>query len=138
MAWTYRDPSSNDKDAVRFRIGDTDRDDKQLQDEEITYLLGLFTNVVQASAEAARAIAAKYAREASRTVGPVSIQANVKFEHYRDLADIISKGDVGVNTPIPWAGGLFKFDRQRLADDDALLHHVFTKRTLEPPESDNA
>ena len=36
MTWTYSgDPADNDLDELRFKIGDTDPSDPELQDEEL-------------------------------------------------------------------------------------------------------
>lgn len=135
MVWSYVNPTTSSKDAVRFRIGDTDKDDPQLQDEEINYLLSLNSNIIRASVEGCKALAAKYAREVSKTVGPVSIQAQTMFEHYNNLAtSLTGLLTSGSDVPIPWAGGVFKSDRKDIEDDDSLIPHTFTKRTLQPPE----
>lgn len=47
---------------VRFRIGDTDTNDAQLQDEEIQMLISTNRNRITAAAAAAAAISAKYSR----------------------------------------------------------------------------
>lgn len=47
---------------IRFRIGDTDTTDAQLQDEEIQMLISTNRNRITAAAAAAAAISAKYAR----------------------------------------------------------------------------
>ncbi len=86
MAWNYSgDPSKSDRDAVRFLIGDTDRDDPQLQDEEITWLISQTQSQYEAAIAACDAIIAHYAREVSRTVGSLSVQAQTRQAHYRDL-----------------------------------------------------
>ena len=40
MTWTYSgNPSSTERDAVRFLVGDTDTNDQLLSNEEIDYLV---------------------------------------------------------------------------------------------------
>ena len=55
MAFTYVDPTSGDRDKVRFLIQDTDSTDPHLQDAEITYLVSVWGNVYRAAAYAADA-----------------------------------------------------------------------------------
>lgn len=81
MAWTY-DPAKIEVGLnwVRLRIGDTDTNDQQLSDEEITSLLAVGDRV-SAAVAAARAISAKYARYGAQ-------QESEVFAH---LASLISQ-----------------------------------------------
>ena len=56
MAFTYVDPSSGDRDKVRFLVQDTDSTDAHLQDAEITYLVSTWGNVYDAAIAAAEII----------------------------------------------------------------------------------
>jgi hypothetical protein len=71
---TYQDPSASAKDAVRFRIGDTDTTDAFLTDGEIVYCLGVKDGeVLSASILAINMIVARLSYDAQQeTVGPVS------------------------------------------------------------------
>lgn len=71
---TYDDPSANPKDAVRFRIGDTDMSDPYLSDGEIHYCLQCQGgDVLAASLMAIRNIIAQLSYAAGQeSVGPVS------------------------------------------------------------------
>lgn len=75
MAFTYVDPSSGDRDKVRFLIQDTDSNDQHLQDAEITYLLTTWGNVYDAAIAAAEIISGQYAHKTnySRSIGDLSI-----------------------------------------------------------------
>ncbi len=75
MAFTYVDPSSGDRDKVRFLIQDTDSTDQHLQDAEITYLLTTWGNVYDAAIAAAEIISGSYAHKTnySRSIGDLSI-----------------------------------------------------------------
>lgn len=88
MAWSYSgNPSNSSRDAVRFLVGDTDTTDQLLSDEEIDYLVTLHGTVPRASSESARAIAAKYARNMSRSIGGLSADFAAKYRQYMELAD---------------------------------------------------
>ena len=88
MTWTYSgDPSSSDKDAVRFLIGDTDSTDPIMQDEEIVWLLSQHGTPSKAAYHAALSAAGKYARLVSQEAGRIKVKAESKFEQYRALSE---------------------------------------------------
>lgn len=90
MAWTYSgDPSASTLDAVRFVIGDTDTTDQLLQNAEIDYLITKHGTVRVAAAESCRAIAAKYARLMSRSIGGLSADFSAKHRQYLEMAQSI-------------------------------------------------
>ena len=70
MGWTYDPTNLGTADAaqrlnsVRFLVGDTDTDDQQLQDEEVTFGLAQNGNsVYHAASWSARTISSKYSRQ---------------------------------------------------------------------------
>ena len=90
MTWTYsRDPSASDKDAVRWKVGDTDSDDPIVQDEEIEYELTAFASdprlIIKAAINVAKGIAAKFAKESTYRIGQVSETLSRKAEAYERL-----------------------------------------------------
>ena len=91
MAFTYVDPSSSDRDKVRFLIQDTDSTDAHLQDAEITYLLTTWGNVFDAAIAAAEIISGQYAHKTnySRSIGDLSISESygASAAEFRALAD---------------------------------------------------
>jgi len=91
MTWTYDDPSANDRDKVRLLIGDTDQTDQLLSDEEITYLLDEWGTVYLAAARAAKVIAAKFSRQADKSVGDLRISLSQKAQMYMSLANDLER-----------------------------------------------
>jgi len=88
MAWTYSgDPSDSTRDAVRFLIGDTDTTDQLISDEEVDYLVELHGTLSRSASEAARSIAAKFARLMNRSIGGLSADFSQKYQHYMELAE---------------------------------------------------
>ena len=80
MSFVYDVALTRDTDKVRLLIGDTDKDDFDLHDEEISYFLTENGDSVKGAAIAsAEAIAAKFAKLATTRVGEESI-------NYSDLA----------------------------------------------------
>ena len=109
MTWTYSgDPSSNDRDAVRFLVADTDVTDPLIEDEEITYLLTLYLVPPFAAVAAARAIAAKFSREAdqARKIGDLSLHETLsqKSFQYHHLGDhLAGLASAAATPPVPIA-----------------------------------
>lgn len=91
MAFTYGgDPSANNRDKVRFLIGDTDSTNPLLQDAEILFLFNEWnSNAYIAAAHACDSLAAKFAGKAdnSKSVGDLSIstQFGQQADRYRSL-----------------------------------------------------
>ena len=93
MTFTYTsDPSNVPLDALRLLIGDTNSSAQQLQDAELTYFLTLADNdVFLAAINAARTLAAKFARDVDSAVESIRIAAQDKYKHYIELAETIRK-----------------------------------------------
>lgn len=87
MAWTYSgDPTSSQRDATRFIIGDTDESDQLLQDAEIDYMILTHGTARLVASECCLAIAAKFARLMSRSIGGLSADFSAKHRQYLDMA----------------------------------------------------
>ena len=103
MAFTYVDPSSGDRDKVRFLIGDTDSNDPILQDGEITFLLTTWGNIYAAAAYAAEAIAGRYAHKTnySRSIGDLSISESyaTSAAEFRELAKSLKAQEIDFFPP---------------------------------------
>jgi len=91
MVWSYNSALTTDKDRVRFLVGDTNESDKLLQDEEIEYLLTETTNVLLVASRAAKAIAARFSRQADKAVGDLRISLSQKAQAYMVLAADLEK-----------------------------------------------
>lgn len=126
MSWSYTDPTASDRDKVRFLVGDTDSTDEQLQDEELDWLIGENKNVYAAASEACEALASKYARQVTKSVGPLMIQAQQKKDQYEDRAEKLRamaarRGSV----PVPYAGGLSVTEKDTDVLDTVLIQPRF-------------
>lgn len=92
MSWSYgKDPVNSTTDEVRLMVGDTDRSQQLLQDEEILYFLDLYPKTTGkpaylAGAAACDAIVAKLARTTDKTIDVISKPESQKFDHYAALA----------------------------------------------------
>jgi len=121
LTWSYTgDPNGSELDQVRFEIGDTDSTDQLLQDEEIGFVVLQESNLKYSAAECCVRIAAKFARQAQKSVGPLSISANQKYDQYIRLGAVLRAQ--GGTPPMPFAGGISVSDvNTRRADTDANL-----------------
>ena len=87
MAFTYTGrPGANDRDAVRFELGDTVAGTHLVPDEEIAYALQQDASVLKAAARCAESLAARFARETSERSGNVTKDHGDKQLHYQRLA----------------------------------------------------
>lgn len=93
MAWNYNPAqlAASELYQVRFLIGDTDTNDQQLQDEEITFLLTQCGSVNGAAVACCENLSAKYANLTDHSLGPYSVKASQKSKQFMDLAKRISK-----------------------------------------------
>ena len=87
IGFTYSgNPATNDRDATRFFVGDTNANRPLLADTEIEFALTEFPNTRLAAAMCADALAAKFARESDQKVGDISKSLSKVSEQFRDLA----------------------------------------------------
>lgn len=137
MTWTYSfDPSSSQKDAVRFLIGDTDTSEQLLQDEEIQYLINTYGNVILAASYAARAVCAFFARCADKEIGDYSIKASQKSEAYCNLAEKLEKEykEKELILVAPYAGGISIDDKCNNQQDTDRVKPKFSKDQFDHPD----
>lgn len=127
MTWTYSgDPSSSNRDAVRFAIGDTDSTDEQLSDAEIAYLLAEHGNVYAAAQEAVRNLLAKFARLVDKSVGDLKISYSQRLAAYRALLDRLGERQLLEHGTI-YAGGVSQARKDIVEDDDDLVQANFRR-----------
>ena len=97
MAWSYdatdlgTGTASGRLNSVRLLVGDTDTNDQQVQNEEITFALNQTNdNVYYAAAWAARTIAAQYSRRVTQNLsGALSADYSDLQDHYTSLAETL-------------------------------------------------
>lgn len=88
---------TNDRDKIRFLVGDTDDTDEMLEDETYDGILSTASNLGMAASVAARAIAAKFARETDYRASRVGESRSQLYRHYLSLASQLAR------TPDPFA-----------------------------------
>lgn len=120
-AWTYSgDPTTSNKDAIRFLIGDTLPNDPQVYDGEISYAYTTRGTVYGAAAMCCRAMATQYSRRVDsvqsdlRTVYSSMAKAYaMRAIEYDARAAIDGAGSAG----LLYAGGISLVDKQTREDD---------------------
>ena len=144
MAWSYDEGNLNITDALgrlnstRLLIGDTDLNDKQVQDEEVTFsLTENGNNVYYSGAWIARAIASKYSRKVNTELsGALKADYSDLVTHYNSLADNLeyqgktSGASVGV-----LAGGITKSKVEAVRQDTNRIEGSFRRDRFKNPPS---
>lgn len=125
MTWTYGgDPSANDRDEVRFLVGDTDTTDQLVTDEEIAYSVSDEATNYNAAAKIARAIAAKFSRKVDKSVGDLKQAYSQRVKQYLELAERLEGEAVG-RTAKAYAGGISKSDKETVEEDSDRVEPAF-------------
>lgn len=131
--WSYSgDPSASQKDAVRFRIGDTESKDPLLTDAEIDYLVATEGSTNEASIAGARAVLAKLTREVSTTEGKASKELQQRVEHYQNLVTQLI-GQRGKRVTGIFAGGMTISGKASVTSDSDRVKPAFTRDMHESP-----
>ena len=115
MAYTYSgDPANSSRDWVRFKVGDTDMDDGQLQDEEIDALVTEKAHKALAAASCAEALSNKYALIAMRSNDQSCAEAAIG---YQKLADRIRSEAAREGSAVPSLPSRSIDDKDATLDD---------------------
>jgi hypothetical protein len=130
MGWNYSGrPDSNDRDKVRFLVGDTDRNCPLVQDEEIAWALSSQSTITVAAAVCCEAIAARYGRLATVRVGDVSKNCGDISKAFRERAKELRDNDSSdlAALALPSFGGLSISQKETLANDTDAVQPSFQK-----------
>lgn len=141
MTWTYTNPATSARDAVRFLLGDTDTTDQRVSDEEIAFALAQTGNSTYgAAALCARALAGKYATLVDTTVETVSTKYSQLRDAFSKLATQLEAqgkrytGALG----IPAAGGISITDMESAREDTDRVPTAFNMGQFDnPPYGDS-
>lgn len=144
MGFEYS-PGASAKDDVRMLIGDTDDSvnaDLRLEDEEIARFLELNTSspaspgrsgLFRSAAEAADALAAKFARKAEGSSGPNRIAPSSRAQELRATANRLrTRSNEGAGM---YAGGTSVSDKAAAAADTDRVQPSFTTGQFDNPEA---
>lgn len=146
MAWSYNPSDLNTTtdagrlNVVRLLIGDTDTNDQQLQNEEISFALGQTGNsTYMAASWACRTLTSKFARLVTTQLdGALSANYSDLMQHYQQLADTLeyqgktSGAALGVR-----AGGITKTSVEAARADTNRIENAFRMDQFKNPPSYN-
>lgn len=132
MSFEYSgDPETSPKDYVRFLIGDTDREEPLLNDEEIKTFLSLYNNgVVMSAIRCCETIAAKFSRRVNESVGRVRMDFSQAAKAYRDMAMDLRRR-LAIEHAKPYAGGISVADKMAQAINADRVKPDFTKQMMD-------
>ena len=93
MTWSYSgDPSETEKDALRFKLSDTDKANPIFSDEELQYLLDEYgDNPDMLEYQIFSQAATKFARQIKRSLGPQSEDPTSRMNYYKHMAAAAKK-----------------------------------------------
>lgn len=135
MSWTYSgDPSSSSLDELRFKIGDTDIKDPELQDEELNYVISNVTSgggysALKASMVALRAILAKYKTLIDEKVGDVDVKWSQRYKRVKELLKeyTVQHALTSLGAGGAYAGGISILDKSTREDSTDRVNPAFSK-----------
>jgi len=135
LSWSYsHDPSASDKDAVRFLVGDTNSDDKLLDDNEILYVLSVEGTVLQAAINCLQNLIVVFSRQVDGSGKEGSKALSQKVQSFRTALDSLlerqAMGPLNV-----FAGGISKTQKAATCADDDRVPPVFTKQMFDNPRA---
>lgn len=111
---------------IRFLIGDTDTNDQLISNEEIAYIVTQQGSVNRSASECCRAIAAKFARNMSRSIGGLQADFAAKHRQYLAMADnLLTKEET---SPVsPFVSG-YEIDKKQAREDDTNREKIFGRK----------
>ena len=88
MSWSYSgDPSTSNKDAVRFYLQDTDEENQTMSDEDIAFLLKSESTPLGAAILGLKTLVTKYSLLSETTIGDTMVRYTQKIS---DITKLIS------------------------------------------------
>lgn len=105
MTWTYtNDPQNVTLDAIRVEIYDIDEDNQLLSDEVINYAYSDEGSTLSAAARCCEILAAKFANQVDKKLGPLSVNLSDKSKMYYTRGRELRKQAFVAG--VPYAGGI--------------------------------
>ena len=131
-SWNPDDLATNEKDALRFELQDTDSQNWLLADQEYVYAISVERNYWCAAARCAEVIARSFLRKQDVKLGRGLTIAYAKAaQQYLEMAAQLRRKSLG--TIIPFVGGMSKTVKFVYDQDTDLVKPLFTKTMMESP-----
>ena len=145
FAFSYSgDPSSADKDAVRFEIQDTNPASPLLQDGEVEWAILNETgvaagepttmstgNIYRAAARCMETLARLFSAQADTQIGQLKTTYSKQAQTYAERAAELRSKAQGMNAP--YAGGQSISEKQEASADADLTQPLFIRRQFDNP-----
>ena len=127
MTWTFYPQliASSTMMKVRAIIGDTLRDNPQIEDEEINFFLTLRANIWGAAAECCRALASKYSRSADLRSGDTERKYSQLATAYALRAQQFDAKAAASGAGMPYCGGISQADKENQQQDPDRVNPQF-------------
>ena len=144
MSWSYEEydldttTASGRLNTVRLLVGDTNTDDQQVQNEEVTFSLSENSNnVYYSGAWVARVIASKYSRQVTTQLsGALSADYSDLAKQYQALADNLEyQGKTSGAALGVLAGGITKTSIETVRDNTDRVEGSFRRDRFKNPPS---
>lgn len=118
--------TTSNNDTLKFLVGDlsTASSGELISTGKCAQLISMFGGVRAAAPHAARAIAARYADEADKSVGDLSIAASQKSKAYFELARELKSSVLLAG--IPFAGGISRSQKTSVMQNSDRVEPSFT------------
>ena len=131
--WSYSgDPSTSDRDQVRFLIGDTDREDQLVSDEEIDWSVSTQSDTYAAGSVICDHISSRFSREADKSVSAnpgqsITHHLSQRSVAFRTRAKQLLSTSASYSVLIPLCGGISVADKEAVADDSDRVRPAFER-----------
>ena len=132
--WSYNasDVATNEVDAIRLEVADTDPNNWLLANEEIQYAIDQERNTWSAAARCAEMISRLFLRKADVRLGrSMQITYTKAAEQYLAMAKSLRQKALGT-TP-PFVGGMSVSDKIAYNQDTDIVAPLFTKTQQQSP-----
>ena len=114
------DPAANNRDHVRFLMGDV-RAPFLLSDQEVDYLIGRHGGILASAAAGCDNIASQFAVNVDKKLSNIDVKASQRIKHYRETAAQLRRRMVAEGEVEVFVGGLSEDDKRALLRDDDLV-----------------
>lgn len=145
MTWNYLPQSTlaltSNKDQVRIIIGDTDKKEQLLQDEEINLIIDLKaagetvdqTIITNAAIYCLGALVAKFSRLGKIKIGDISSDGSTIAAQFRKRIEDLEEEKSSGSFALPIFGGLSLAEKQDLSADSDGVQPFFSRAMKEDP-----
>lgn len=133
MSWNYNVATLNtdQKNQIRFLIGDTNSNDQQLQDEEIVFALTLRSSIWGAAATSCASLAASFSRRADTTTGELRTLYSSISRAYNARAAYYEGKSIELGGAMPLVGGISIADKLAAEADPDRVPPEFNRSMMD-------